>query len=362
MICMANDRSSSYDIMIEDVMVTMDQLCVYNFIMIVEFKGDLDKWLKTKGIVHQTSAPYTPQQNGLAERINRTLLERVRAILLASQLPREFWAAAVRVAAVLHNYTPAAHQNLAPHELFHGVPPDTTRLRVFGCKAYAMIPKEKCKKFDARAEQGVFIGYAEDTKAWQVLVWCNHRPVLLETPAVGFFEEQMPDLKELKAMAPATQEDLSNVTFGLVPAGNEEGTGGTRPGCEDGAGDITAGGEGESTGDCEPDEDENAEVQGHSADEDDTRHKTPRYTLRGRNIFDRRGQAHKAAAHDSGWSWDNPTVSEAQQREDWPMWQEAIEEEMRSIAAKQVFDEVKEHEVTRRSLPSRQVLKIKRDA
>jgi hypothetical protein len=275
-----------------------------------EFKGDLDKWLKTKGIVHQTSAPYTPQQNGRAERINRTLLERARAMLLESQLPKEFWAAAVRVAAVLHNYTPAADQKLTPHELFHGAPPDTTRLRVFGCKAYAMIPKEKRKKFDARAEQGVFIGYAEDTKAWQVLVWHNHRPVLLETPAVRFLEEQMPNLKELKAMAPAIQEDHSSVTFGLVPVGIEEGTRGTRPGGEeDGAGDITAGGEGEITGDCESNENENAKMQGHSEDEDDTRHETPKYTLRGRDIFDRRGQAHKATAHDSGWSWDNPTVS-----------------------------------------------------
>jgi transposase InsO family protein len=100
---------------------------------------------KTKGIVHQTSAPYTPQQNGRAKRIFRTLLERARVILLASQLPKEFWAAAVQVAAVLHNYTPAAEQKLTANELFHGFPPDTTRLRVFGCKAYAMIPKERRK-------------------------------------------------------------------------------------------------------------------------------------------------------------------------------------------------------------------------
>jgi hypothetical protein len=162
-----------------------------------EYLGDLERHLKSQGINHQTSVTYTPAQNGRAERINRTLIEKARAMLLTHGLPKDFWGAAMVTAAQLRNVTLAAHQCVTPFELFWGRPPDTSRLRVFGCTAYVLVPEEKRKKFDSRAESGVFVGYSTSSKAWKVLVWRNGKPTLIEAASVRFFEDQTPDLSKM---------------------------------------------------------------------------------------------------------------------------------------------------------------------
>ena len=85
-------------------------------------------FLRIRGAVHQTTAPYTPQQNGAAERLNRTLMERVRAMLYCARLPHELWAEAAQTANYLRNRSPAAGQGKTPWELFYGSTPSVAHL------------------------------------------------------------------------------------------------------------------------------------------------------------------------------------------------------------------------------------------
>lgn len=130
-----------------------------------EFKSFLTK----NGISHQTSTPYTPQQNGLAERMNRTLLERARCMLLNAKLQKQYWAEAVSTAAYITNRCPTrALAFQSPEEIWTGKRPDITHLKIFGCEAMVHKPKEKVKKLDSKATKMVFIGYSEQTKGYRL--------------------------------------------------------------------------------------------------------------------------------------------------------------------------------------------------
>ena len=134
-----------------------------------EYMGSLKKRFREAGIVHQTSTRYTPQQNGRAERLNRTLLERTRCMLLEAKLPSSFWAEAIATASYLRNLLPTKAGSATPFQMFKGVVPDVSHLRVFGCYAYAHIPSQLQGKFDKRGMKGIMCGYAENKKAWRVM-------------------------------------------------------------------------------------------------------------------------------------------------------------------------------------------------
>ena len=122
-----------------------------------EFKS----YLKSKGIHHELSAPFSPAQNGIVERINRTLMESAHAMLAQAELPEHFWAEAVATAAYLRNRTTtrALKEKTTPYEKWYGRKPDLSHLRVFGCMAYAYIPDANRKgKLGKKAEKLRFIG------------------------------------------------------------------------------------------------------------------------------------------------------------------------------------------------------------
>lgn len=130
--------------------------------------NDFQHFLKRSGISHQTSAPYTPQQNGLAERMNRTLLERARCMLLNAKLQKQYWAEAVTTAAYITNRCPTRVLDyLTPEEKWSGKRPDISHLKVFGCEAMVHIPKEKAKKWDPKAIKMIFVGYSNETKGYR---------------------------------------------------------------------------------------------------------------------------------------------------------------------------------------------------
>ena len=132
--------------------------------------NDLGQYLKDKGIVHQTTAPYTPQQNGKAERLNRTLMERGRAMLLGANLPPNLWAEAVATASVIRNRSPVAGKDKTPWELFYGTKPDVSLFRTFGATAYVHVPKDLRTKLDPVSQKGVLVGYEPHSKAYRVLL------------------------------------------------------------------------------------------------------------------------------------------------------------------------------------------------
>lgn len=117
-------------------------------------------WCKNKGIIVEYTVPYSPQLNGKSERMNRSLLNKTRAILFDSGLDKEMWGEAVRTAAYLLNRSPSVSVEKTPAERWNGQKPDLSRLKIFGSKVYAKVTKPNLKKLDCRSEALIFVGYA----------------------------------------------------------------------------------------------------------------------------------------------------------------------------------------------------------
>lgn len=131
-----------------------------------ENKNFADFFVK-HGIKHEKSAPYSPQQNGLAERMNRTIIEKVRCMLLQSGLSKQFWAEAVLAAVNVINIIPTVN-NTAPNEMYNNKKCNMKLFRVFGCRAMVWKPEQKRKKLDAKSFECVFLRYADDAKAYRL--------------------------------------------------------------------------------------------------------------------------------------------------------------------------------------------------
>ncbi|DAZ99706.1 TPA: hypothetical protein N0F65_000884 [Lagenidium giganteum] len=127
------------------------------------------EYCSRSGIVHQTSAPYTPQQNGLANRMNRTLMDMARSMLYYQQVEKTWWGEAVQTAVYLTNRLPnTARRESTPYQLFYDVRPRLDHVRVFGARGFVYVDKSKRAKWDAKAHKCVFLGYASDTKGYCV--------------------------------------------------------------------------------------------------------------------------------------------------------------------------------------------------
>lgn len=129
---------------------------------------ELEAHLKKAGIRHQTSNTYTPQQNGLAERMNRTLVEKAKCMIFDADLTKSFWAEAVATAAYIVNRSPTKGLTaMTPEEVWTGNIPDLNHMRIFGCRAMIHVPKQKRKKWDAKSSEKIFVGYSMDTKGYR---------------------------------------------------------------------------------------------------------------------------------------------------------------------------------------------------
>ena len=127
-----------------------------------------ENYLVANGVIHEKSIPKTPEQNGIAERLNRTLLERVRTMLSHSQLAHSFWAEALSTAVYVRNRCPTKLLNITPYEALLGNKPDISHLRVFGCNAYAHIPSEERRKLDSKSKFCKLLGYGANVKVYRL--------------------------------------------------------------------------------------------------------------------------------------------------------------------------------------------------
>lgn len=124
-----------------------------------------------KGVKHELTALYTPQQNGIAERKNRTLVKKARSMLKASGLAKSFWADAISTSAYVSNISSTyAIKGKTSHEAQFGVKIKVSHLRVFGCVAFVHIPVQNLQKLDNRIVKGIFIRYCTDAKAYRIYV------------------------------------------------------------------------------------------------------------------------------------------------------------------------------------------------
>src|ERR1044072_9168661 len=160
--------------------------------------GEFEKFCKDHGIARHYTVRHTPQQNGLAERMNRTLLERTRCMLSNAGLPKVFWAEAVNTACYLINRCPSTAIGLkTPEEMWSGAPANYEKLRIFGCPAYAHIREGK---LDARALKCIFLGYPDGVKGYE-LWWPEKRKCIISRD-VTFNEAEM-----LKSQKGSTSEN-----------------------------------------------------------------------------------------------------------------------------------------------------------
>ncbi|TYZ59104.1 hypothetical protein PybrP1_000200 [[Pythium] brassicae (nom. inval.)] len=122
------------------------------------------------GVVHQLTVPYSPQQNGLVERINRTVVEKARAMMHYKKVECKWWAKAVNTAAYLVNRSPnAVRTNKTPHEVVFGEVPRLNHLCVFGSLGFAHIEAASRNKMDSKAYKCMVVGYADAAKAYRVV-------------------------------------------------------------------------------------------------------------------------------------------------------------------------------------------------
>ena len=131
--------------------------------------AEMAKFCSKRGIVQKFTPPYTPQLNGVAERMNRTLVECARCMLEHAGLSKAYWGEAVSTATFLRNRCPtrAISQDKSPYQVWTGKTPQLANLKVFGCHAYVQVPKEKRTKFDPRSTKCRFLGYSEHEKAYR---------------------------------------------------------------------------------------------------------------------------------------------------------------------------------------------------
>ena len=137
-------------------------------------------------MIHQTSAPYTPQQNGLVERKNRTLVDMINAMLMHAKLPTNLWGEALLTACHVHNRIPSKKTKTSPYEIWKGRNPNLSYWRLRGCIAYYRVPNPKRTKLGPRALKSVFVGYVENSKAYRL--WDKDSNVIVESRDVAFLE------------------------------------------------------------------------------------------------------------------------------------------------------------------------------
>ncbi|GJW02963.1 putative ribonuclease H-like domain-containing protein [Tanacetum coccineum] len=155
-----------------------------------EFKNkEMNQFCEMKGIKREFSVARTPQQNRVAERKNRTLIEAARTMLADSKLPTTFWAEAVNTACYVQNRVLVIKpHNKTPYELFLGRKPALSFMRPFGCPVTILNTLDHLGKFDGKADEGFFVGYSVNSKAFRVF---NSRTrIVEETLHITFLENK----------------------------------------------------------------------------------------------------------------------------------------------------------------------------
>ncbi|GKB52023.1 retrovirus-related pol polyprotein from transposon TNT 1-94 [Tanacetum coccineum] len=155
-----------------------------------EFRNhELESFYDEKGIYQNFSSPYTPEQNGVAKRKNRTLIEAARTMLNGSILSKHFWTDAVRITCYTQSRSIIVKRHdKTSYEIFRERIPDISYFYVFGCPVFIQNHKDHLGKFDAKANDGYFLGYSSALKAFRVY---NIRRQQIEETYHVTFDESM---------------------------------------------------------------------------------------------------------------------------------------------------------------------------
>ena len=150
--------------------------------------NEFNMFCEDMGITHQLTVSYTPQQNGVAERRNRTLMDMVRSMLSNSTLPISLWSEALKTAVYILNRFPSKSVPKTPFELWAGRKPSLRHLHVWGCPAEVRLFNTQEKKLDFKTVSGYFIGHPEKSEGFRFYL-SNHSTRIMETGNARFFED-----------------------------------------------------------------------------------------------------------------------------------------------------------------------------
>uniref|UniRef100_A0AAV1U517 Polyprotein n=1 Tax=Peronospora matthiolae TaxID=2874970 RepID=A0AAV1U517_9STRA len=163
---------------------------------------------RKSGIMHQTTVPYSPQQNGLAERMNRTLTERARAMLSHMQVDKIWWAEAMNTAVYVTNRVPcASHPTKTPFEFIFGKKPDLSEMCVFGSKGYAHVDKSNRTKMTKKAIRCIFLGYSDQIKGLRI--WDEDAKRVTHTRSAKF--DERPPLQYVQRYSRSSDQEFRAV-------------------------------------------------------------------------------------------------------------------------------------------------------
>jgi transposase InsO family protein len=320
---------------------------------------DVDGFLRGRGIEHQRSVRYTPQQNGRAERVQRTLMEKARSMMAEAQVPKDFWGEALMTSNTIRNLSPVKNRDKTPFEMFQKRKPDLSMLRVFGCRAFVLKPKEKRRKLDERSYKGIFVGYAVGSKAWRILVHDGGQLKLHISRDVEFDEGVM----GFDDTSVRLDDDAADLSLDIPGLAEEDGEDQREhldlPQAAEGEEDMDEGGaqsEGEmaipvAEGITSPD------VTSIPA-------ATPapsRYPSRIRNAPSTWYDTFVGASTSTALSDEPATLTEVKTRPDYAQWVQAMDVELASLLSNGTYSLV-ELPFGRSPVPSKWVFKVKRDA
>jgi transposase InsO family protein len=175
-----------------------------------EYTSDeFDNFCQHEGIKRQFTTAYTPQQNGVAERMNRTLLERTRAMLKTAGLGKSFWAEAVNTACYVINRSPSTAIELkTPMEMWTGKPADYSQLHIFGSPVYVMYNTQEVSKLDSKSRKCIFLGYADGVKGYRLWDPTAHKVVISRD--VIFAEDKMQMEENNSILKETTEVQMEN--------------------------------------------------------------------------------------------------------------------------------------------------------
>jgi hypothetical protein len=343
-----------------------------------EYKGRVEAFLRSEGVLHESSTAYTPEQNGRAERFNRTILERVRCMLAEFSLPTFLWGEAVMYAAYCRNYMPRQGEMITPIELMFGIKPSIAHLRVFGCQAIRTVPRHQRIKTDCPGEQCMFVGCADNSKAWRVLRAISKSKFEVVESVHCLFNEDKSGFppKPLDASLTDAKDSkiYTNDEYQLILTENDpiEHDEDMHESTDAGTNQMpVVGGEATATGDAEIEEND------ASASDNDSDYGIPHARLstranRGvppdRLVYTVREGASFATKENSGrvfairqGTYDEPTsLAQALKRPDADEWIAAVNREFESLLKMGVYEEC-ELPPNRKAISSKLLLKIKRN-
>ncbi|KAK1605066.1 hypothetical protein QYE76_028739 [Lolium multiflorum] len=177
-----------------------------------EFKNyTLNDFLSDEGIRHQYSAAYTPQQNGVAERKNRTLMDMARSMMAEYKSRYNFWAEAISTACHSSNRLYLRKGlNKTPYEILTGNKPNISYFKVFGCKCFYKIKGVRLSKFAPKALEGIFVGYGAESHTYRIFDIASG--IIIESCSVRFEENDGSQVGQVDGHGVASREELCSTT------------------------------------------------------------------------------------------------------------------------------------------------------